>query len=572
MSTGTQPPESELIERLRKDATPKLSMREAARRAGISDGRWRQIIKGFKQETADVRVPVKGPADTIARMAQVVGATVDQLRDAGRDDAAAELDRLLNAPESDTLRLLRVRATPEAERTPDDVAFLKEWDAAHPRRPDPNLGVDDDGNWLPVEATFENWLRARNQLNTRVLHYARARGISFNDAEEELPHVQQMATDVANGSGRPWTPPWDPGAEFEEGEEPWKADFWTYTEAVPSPFGTEGHIYQHGTTYDLAEARRRRDLTAHAEEVWEADVRRQTAAYQERQRAAVDNDNAALTPNEAARSAVPGLQLSEVNEHSVKTVTALPDDVYTAGFNTASEEASPVERGFFVATGGSSASAIPGLHVAWPKIDVVFDLPELPDREPVTEGLAPKIDSDVLEGWSAAMDDLHEKFSALQSISASDPERDTATDLAVRAFLTAMDIYVFSTRDLVRAMQAVDLYASESQIQTGLGTFEYNIELAELYLPVVEGIEQAAPNKRLKVLPSRSAEGLRALISSLKAAHDAWIDTGLSSEHPAAAMRALAAAARTAPPGYVGPSQAVRDAQDRAGEEGQDRE
>ncbi|WP_232003803.1 hypothetical protein [Mycobacterium sp. 1465703.0] len=195
-----------------------------------------------------------------------------------------------------------MRATPVEERSPDDVQFIEEWEAAHPRRPDPNLGVDEDGNWLPVETTFENWQRARNQLNTRVLHYARARGISFKEAEEELPHVQQMATDVANGTGRPWTPPWDPGAEFEEGEEPWKSEFWTYTEAVPSPFGTEGHIYRLGTTYDLAEARRRQEITAQADEVWKADAHRQTAEYYEREGKSA-NDDADLTPNKVPASA-----------------------------------------------------------------------------------------------------------------------------------------------------------------------------------------------------------------------------------------------------------------------------
>lgn len=179
-------------------------------------------------------------------------------------------------------RLLQILARPVDERSPDDVQFLQEWEAAHPRRPDPNLGVDEDGNWLPVEATFENWLRARNQLNTRVLHYARARGISFNAAEEELPHVQQMATDVANRTGRPWTPPWDTGAEFDEGDEPWKSEFWAYTEAVPSPFGAEGHIYEVGHTYDLAEVRSRRATSAEANEMWEEDKRGQAAAYVER--------------------------------------------------------------------------------------------------------------------------------------------------------------------------------------------------------------------------------------------------------------------------------------------------
>lgn len=64
----------------------------------MSDSRWRQIIKGYRQETADIRVPVRAPAETLARMADVVGATPDQLREVGREDAADELESLgLNA-------------------------------------------------------------------------------------------------------------------------------------------------------------------------------------------------------------------------------------------------------------------------------------------------------------------------------------------------------------------------------------------------------------------------------------------------------------------------------------------
>ncbi len=584
-----QPPEGALIERLRKAMQPSLSIRAAAKQAGMSGSRWTQIVRGYKQEKSDLRIAVQGPAKTVARMAHVVGATPDQLREVGRPDAAEELDKIVNWKKyvrpgfgAGSLRWrAELEQKPESEWTLEDHAFKQEEQREHSLRqraaeaageewppPDVPASRPPKGYGLAprsFEEIFNEWQVARARLLNLELEYAIGRNIDPDKAVDELREVLRMVEDTKDG--RPWTPPWNPGAEFEEGEEPWKADFWTYTEAVPSPFGTEGHIYQHGTTYNLAEARRRRDLTAQAEEVWEGDVRRQTATYQERQGKSADDD-AALTPNEAARSGVPGLQVSEVNEHSVKTETVLPDAVYEAGFNTAGETASPSEEGFFVATGGSS-SAIPGLHVEWPKIDVVVDLPELPDREPVTEGLGPKIDVDVLEGWADAMDDLHAKLTSLQAVAKSESASEADPDLAVRAFLTAVDIYVFATRELVREMQAVDLYASEAQIRTGLVTFEYNIELAQLYLPTVEVIERSAPNKRLKVLPARSAEGLRALIDSLRAAHDAWIDAGLSSEHPADAMRALATAARTAPPGYRSPGRAARDAQDQVGEAGQ---
>lgn len=70
---------------------PKLSVRKAAELAQISEGRWRQIAKGYNQATRDTALPTIAPADTLARMAQVVGATPEQLREVGREDAADEL-------------------------------------------------------------------------------------------------------------------------------------------------------------------------------------------------------------------------------------------------------------------------------------------------------------------------------------------------------------------------------------------------------------------------------------------------------------------------------------------------
>jgi hypothetical protein len=86
----------------------KLSAREAARRAGISEGRWRQIASGYQVVSAGVYAPVHGPAVTLARMAAVVGVTPAQLRKAGRPDAARALAA---APAQADVELLeRVRA------------------------------------------------------------------------------------------------------------------------------------------------------------------------------------------------------------------------------------------------------------------------------------------------------------------------------------------------------------------------------------------------------------------------------------------------------------------------------
>lgn len=92
------PPEGVLIQTALERMRPKLSVRAAAPRAGIGEARWRQIVKGYVT-VSGTDVPVAGPAETVARMAQVVGVTPDELAAAGREDAAEEL-RLAAAAEA----------------------------------------------------------------------------------------------------------------------------------------------------------------------------------------------------------------------------------------------------------------------------------------------------------------------------------------------------------------------------------------------------------------------------------------------------------------------------------------
>ncbi|MCT7369408.1 hypothetical protein [Mycolicibacterium llatzerense] len=104
MEIPTQPPESRLIEELREAARPKLSVRKAAAAARMSEGRWRQIAKGYNQVSKDAYVPSVAPAETLARMAKTVGATPEQLVEAGREDAAKELLRLMTVRELNEYR------------------------------------------------------------------------------------------------------------------------------------------------------------------------------------------------------------------------------------------------------------------------------------------------------------------------------------------------------------------------------------------------------------------------------------------------------------------------------------
>ena len=111
------------MERLRNESRPKLSIRAAAEAAGISDARWRQIAKGHNQAAKDVRVPARAPADTLARMARVVGATADQLREVGREDAADELAALkMSSPVADHLGALETLTDEIYNALPDKAA------------------------------------------------------------------------------------------------------------------------------------------------------------------------------------------------------------------------------------------------------------------------------------------------------------------------------------------------------------------------------------------------------------------------------------------------------------------
>ena len=88
-----------------------MSARQAARRAGISEGRWRQISGGYQVVRPGVYTSVRGPAGTVARMAAVAGVSADELRAAGRGDAARALEgRALEGRGGTELVLDRIRS------------------------------------------------------------------------------------------------------------------------------------------------------------------------------------------------------------------------------------------------------------------------------------------------------------------------------------------------------------------------------------------------------------------------------------------------------------------------------
>ncbi len=87
-----------------------LSAREAARRAGLSEGRWRQITSGYQIVSPGVYAQVRGPAATLAKMAAVAGVTAEELRAADREDAAVLLGGQQGLPSAGQEMLAQVKA------------------------------------------------------------------------------------------------------------------------------------------------------------------------------------------------------------------------------------------------------------------------------------------------------------------------------------------------------------------------------------------------------------------------------------------------------------------------------
>jgi hypothetical protein len=89
-----QPPEGALLHKamIRK----RLSARQAGPLAGISEGRWRQIVAGYMSARGQY-IPVTAPAKTLAHMAAAMDLTPDDLIKADRPDAAEILEDLIRS-------------------------------------------------------------------------------------------------------------------------------------------------------------------------------------------------------------------------------------------------------------------------------------------------------------------------------------------------------------------------------------------------------------------------------------------------------------------------------------------
>lgn len=117
-------PEGELIELARQARVPRLTANRAAELAGMSSARWRQIVSGRAPQGGGRFMRVRGPADTIARMASVVGVTSVQLRMAGREDAAEVMEHASFAERPAATNRPRIGSLSEAADVLNEIADM----------------------------------------------------------------------------------------------------------------------------------------------------------------------------------------------------------------------------------------------------------------------------------------------------------------------------------------------------------------------------------------------------------------------------------------------------------------
>jgi len=86
------PPEGKLLRTSRERAIPKLSIRAAAARIGISPEHWGNVERGYKSVSADKpAVPVEASAELLAKMATAAGIPAALMRTEGQRPDAADL-------------------------------------------------------------------------------------------------------------------------------------------------------------------------------------------------------------------------------------------------------------------------------------------------------------------------------------------------------------------------------------------------------------------------------------------------------------------------------------------------
>jgi transcriptional regulator with XRE-family HTH domain len=108
-----------------------LSKREAARRSGFTEGRWRQVVTGL-QNTKDVNTPSNPRSATVAAMARAVGADVNEaLRLAGLE---ATPGTGAGTPSSDAFRRVMLSSLSDEQKRDIMQMLLREQREAERRQ------------------------------------------------------------------------------------------------------------------------------------------------------------------------------------------------------------------------------------------------------------------------------------------------------------------------------------------------------------------------------------------------------------------------------------------------------
>jgi Helix-turn-helix domain len=130
MTQPEVPPEGKLLRLARESHQPrKLSAREAARRAGVSESHWRHVENGFEPR-GGMRIPVHSAADTLARMALAVSVAPAEM-EAVRPDAARLMREMAARKEA--------APAPGIELSEDDLDRMEKWLGVDLSKTDPEL-------------------------------------------------------------------------------------------------------------------------------------------------------------------------------------------------------------------------------------------------------------------------------------------------------------------------------------------------------------------------------------------------------------------------------------------------
>lgn len=185
-------PEGRLIEEAAKASG--RSTRQLAANAGMSDTRWRQVVRGWQENAAGKVIEARASDEALARMAYVVKVEPGQLIEAGREGAAEALKRYK--------RLLPASSTFLAERGLGGELVIRDKDdtITFARVGPPPAGELDEIDLIYASrmSPREKLLRIRQVLELRALAEAEEAQAREKAPAEEAGAEPQEAAETPN--------------------------------------------------------------------------------------------------------------------------------------------------------------------------------------------------------------------------------------------------------------------------------------------------------------------------------------------------------------------------------------